>query len=137
MTRVSFSTQATVIVPLPDIPGRVVQVHRVLWMVSSFSAATAISIILDHNVSTAVTMSVNDFGSRWVRIDQAASGGGPPHGEYVFSPEPYELIGPQRFDHVASAGTVIGTLAIFYSMRGERNRTLWNALRARTSFERG
>lgn len=135
--RVSFSTQATVITRLPDIPGVIVQVHRVLWMVSSFSAVTAITVVLDHNISLAVTLSVNDFASRWCRIDQAASGGGPPHGDYPFWPEPYELVGAQRFDHVASAGTVIGTLAIIYSTRRERNRTLWNEIRARTSFERG
>jgi len=135
LTRLSFSIQSTVLIELPDIPGEVVQVNDVLWMVSSFTMDTAITVILHHNTALSVSLSVNDFGSAWCRMDQA-SGGGPPQVGYHFA-DPYELVGRQRCDFVASAGSVIGTLAILYSVRAEPNRTLWNGLRRTTSFERG
>lgn len=136
LTNVVFSSQATVLFDLPDIPGRVVQVGTVIWMVNSFTAPTGIALVLHHNISLNVTLSVNDFASAWCRIDQAASNGGPPPGVVFFDP-PYELIGRQRFDHVASAGAVIGTLSVIYTLRNEPNTTIWNELRRRTSFEKG
>jgi hypothetical protein len=137
---VTFTTQATILLPLPDIPGQVVQVRRVLWMASSFSVSTAVSIGLDHNVSLAVTLSTTESrGSRWCAIeDPHDDDGGSGHPRLVeFGEWPYELVGLQRFDHVSSAGTVSGRLQVLYTLRREGNRTRWNDLRARTSFERG
>lgn len=133
----TFSTQATILVQLPDVPGEVVMVHRVLWMVSSFSDVTAIALTLDHNVNIAVTLSTDASSkSQWWAGDQGASGGTPPHVDVAYSPSPYELVGLQRFDHIASVGTVSGRLIILYTTRREPNRTKWNELRSRTSFER-
>ena len=133
----SFSTQETVITQLPDLPGQVVEVRRLIFGVQSFTLATAVAVRLDHNVSLAITLGVNvDLATNWAAFDVAMSGGGPPLLDVVFD-VPYELIGPQRIDVVSSAGTVIGALQILYTSRSEPNRVLWNALRARTSFERG
>lgn len=136
LSRAVYSTQTLQIIRLPDIPGWVVRVHRVTHFVSSFSAAAAVSAVLNHNVNLGETLSINDFGSAWCRIDQAITAEVPP-GVQVYDPEPYELIGPQRWISIASAGNVISVLSIIYSMRRERNKVLWNALRAKTSFERG
>jgi len=132
----SFSSQTTQLVRLPDIPGQVVQVHLVHWAISSFSAVTGIALTLDHNVNLNITLSTNsDSKSQWWAGDQAHSGGGSAPITIPYRP-PYELVGAQRFDHISSAGTVVGKLIILYTMRLERNRTVWNELRARTSFER-
>lgn len=136
MTALIFSTQATVLVPLPDLPNQVVQVSSVIWQLGTFTAATGVVVVMHHNVSLAVTLSVNDFGSAWCRLEHAASNGGPAPAVVEYNP-PYELVGPQRCDHVSSAGTVIGSLLIIYTMRAEPSDVLWNALRRRTSFEKG
>lgn len=137
---VTFTTQATRLLRFPDIPGQVVEVRRVLWMASSFSTDTAVSLVLDHNVSLAVTLSTTENrASRWCAVDDPHdTNGGSGHPRVVeFGEWPYELIGVQRFDHISSAGTVSGRLQVIYTLRREPNRTRWNALRARTSFERG
>lgn len=136
IVRASFSTQDVILVDLPDIPGKVVEVHRVLWMTESFSSTTAIGIRLYHDVDVSKTLAFAAIPPNlWMNISQGLSGGSDSQGEVVFTP-PYDLIGVQRFDHISSAGTVIGHLTIHYTMRSERNRTVWNELRARTSFER-
>jgi len=135
--RVSFSTQATVLVELPDIPGLVVEVRQVNWYLESFSAETAVALRLYHNIDLSVTLAFARVpGDVWWSVGQAVGTGGPSPVQTVYDP-PFDLIGAQRFDHVASAGTVIGHLVIHYTTRRESNRTLWNDLRARTSFERG
>jgi len=135
LTALSFSTQETVLIDLPDLPGQVLQVGRVLWMPGSFAGVTAVSIALHHNTSLAGTLALTDFGSMWMRIDQHLNTVGY-YVPYDFEP-PLELVGRQRCDVVSSSGTVTGVLAILYTLRTEPNRTLWNDLRARTSFERG
>lgn len=134
--RLAFSTQAVVLVELPDIPGIVVLVSRVLFMVESFSAATAIGVRLYHDTDVSKTLAFTDIpGALWFSGSQAASGGGPPHVDVEYHP-PYELVGAQRCDHISSAGSVVGHLVVHYTTRREGNRTLWNELRSRTSFER-
>ncbi len=136
IVRASFSTQATILVDLPDVPGEVVQVSRVLWMVESFSAVTGTGIRLYHDVDISKTLAFASIPPNlWMNISQGLSGGSDSQAEVVFTP-PYELVGKQRFDHISSAGTVVGHLTIHYTTRPERNTTTWNELRSRTSFER-
>jgi len=126
----------TRIVHLPDIPGQVVQVRRIVFGLESFSSATAVVVVFHHNVELAVTLSVGDTTAAWARVEAGASGGTPVFQPVVFDP-PYELVGPQRMDYQLSAGTGEGSVMVTYTLRRERNRTLWNELRSRTSFERG
>lgn len=133
----NISVQSTVLVELPDIPELVVQVWRVLFDLQTFSAATAVVHALSHDVNLGVTLSTNDIAGQWVHAEQAQTvEGGPPHIEIPFWPEPYELIGTQRWDCNLSGGSINPFMTIHYTLRRERNRTLWNLLRARTSFER-
>lgn len=112
------------------------QVSRVIWSVESFSSATGTGIRLYHDVDVSKTLAFASIPPNlWMNISQALSGGADSQGEVVFTP-PYELVGLQRFDHISSAGTVIGHLSIHYTIRMESNRTRWNELRSRTSFER-
>ena len=135
IVRASFSTQNVILVELPDIPGIVVLVSRVLWHVESFSAVTGVGIRLYHDVDVSKTLAFNEIPPNlWMSISVGLSGAAQ-SAEVVYTP-PYELVGVQRFDHVSSAGTVVGHLSIHYTTRTERNRTVWNELRARTSFER-
>lgn len=126
------------IVPFPDLPGWVVQVHRVMIGFVGFGAASAIGNVLDHNVSLAITIDMIDSTSMWCRID-SAFGNNPNQAPnlMVYTPVPYELIGPQRWVTVNSVGTIDVFLTVLYEMRREANKTKWNALRAKTSFERG
>jgi len=136
VTRLSFSTQGVVLVHLPDIQGVVVLVRRVIFMVRSFSAVTGIGIRLYHDIDVSKTLAFGEIpGSLWFAGGQAASGGGPPHMDVAYEP-PIEMVGAQRCDFISSAGTVVGDLVIHYTTRSERNRTLWNELRSRTSYER-
>ncbi len=131
-----FTTQVTFLARLPDIPGWVVQVHLVHWAVASFGAATSIAVTLDHNINLAITLSTNsDSKSQWFGGDQGANLEGPPAIVMPYRP-PYELIGTQRFDVISAVGQVSGKLIILYTLRRETNRTLWNEIRSRTSFER-
>lgn len=120
---------------LPDIPGQVVEVRRVTFGLTSFSSATAVTAVFHHNVSLNITLSVGDFTDAWGRITAAASGGSPPFEPLVFD-VPYDLVGVQRLDYQLSAGTGAGLVMVTYTVRRERNETVWNELRARTSFER-
>lgn len=134
---VTFNTQTTRLVPLPDLPGVVVLVHQVTFQMSSFSDVTAATVVLDHNIEEGLTLSVtSESTSRWFASDQGASGGGPAPTVHRYDP-PYELVGKQRLDALSSVGTVSGRLVIHYTTRRESNRTRWNALRMLTSFERG
>ncbi len=136
IVRLAFSTQATVLVQLPDIPGVVVLVNRVLWMIESVSAVAAIGVRLYHDTDVSKTLAFADIpGALWFSSSQGGLSGDPPPVDIGYEP-PLELIGVQRCDHVASTGNVIGHLVIHYTTRRERNRTVWNELRARTSFER-
>jgi len=120
---------------LPDIPGQVVEIRRVVFGLTSFSAATAVTVVFHHNVDLSITLSVGDFTDAWGRITAGASGGTPSFEPMVFDP-PYELVGAQRMDYQLSAGIGEGLVMVTYTVRRERNRTLWNELRSRTSFER-
>lgn len=119
----------------PDIPGQVVEVRRVTFGLTSFSSATAVTVVFHHNVNLNITLSVGDFTDAWGRITAGASGGTPPFEPLVFDP-PYDLVGVQRLDYQLSAGTAEGLVMAVYTVRRERNRTVWNELRSRTSFER-
>lgn len=130
------TTTQVVLLPFPDVPGQVVEVRRLLWQLSSFSAATAVVVVLHHNIEVAITLSTADFTAAWARIDQGASNGGPAPVEVRFEP-PYDLVGKQRMDFGLSSGTAVGILTVHYTTRRESNRTVWNELRSRTSFERG
>lgn len=125
---------ATTLLRLPDIPGQVVEVRRLIFNLTSFSAATAVAIAFHHNVNLNVTLSTTNFTSQWAQMDVGASNGGPAPMHIPFDP-PYELVGVQRADAQLSAGTAAGILMVIYTVRRESNRTVWNELRARTSFE--
>lgn len=136
IVRLSFSTQSVVLVELPDIPGLVVLVSQVLWSVESFSQVTGIGIRLYHDIDVSKTLAFSEIpGALWCNISQGLSGAADVQAVVAFQP-PYELIGAQRLDHISSAGTVVGQLTIHYTTRREPNRTVWNELRSRTSFER-
>ncbi len=136
IVRLSFTTQSTVLVELPDIPGVVVEVSRVLWMVESFSTATAVGVRLYHDIDMSRTLAFASIPPNlWASFSQGINVEGPAPIVIAFTP-PYQLIGVQRLDFISSAGSVIGLLTIHYTVRKESNRTLWNELRARTSFER-
>lgn len=127
----------TRLIRLPDIPGQVVEVRRVTFGLTSFSSTTAVTVVFHHNIELSITLSVGDFTDAWGRITGGAGGGS----ESAFFPmvfdPPLELIGAQRMDYQLSAGTGEGLVMVSYTVRPERNRTVWNALRARTSFEKG
>jgi len=125
---------ATVLARLPDIPGQVVEVRRVIFNLTSFSAATAVAIVLHHNINLNVTLSTVNLTAQWAQMDVGASNGGPAPMHVPFDP-PYDLVGAQRVDAQLSAGTAAGILMIIYTVRREPNRTVWNELRNRTSFE--
>lgn len=126
----------TTVLPLPDIPGIVVEVRRLVFSLRSFSEVTVLIVVFHHNVNLAVTLSTLDTTAAWAWIGSGASGGGPGPLHIPFD-VPFDLIGPQRMDTQLSAGTGTGQVMVTYTTRRERNRTLWNALRAKTSFERG
>jgi len=134
----AVTAQTTRLVELPDIPGRVVQVWAVHFDLQSFSATTAVVHALSHDVNLGTTLSSNDVAGQWLHAEQSHDTDGPGQGHIVvpFWPEPYELVGTQRWDIVPSAGTIIPFMTVHYTIRTERNRTNWNLLRARTSFER-
>ncbi len=137
-TFVSFTSQSTTLVELPDIPGQVVQVRAVHWFTSSFSQTASFVAILDHNISLAVTLSTTeDRESMWFPGIGFVDVDGPSEQPSLRYDPPYELIGKQRFDHLATAGAMSGMLVILYTLRRESNRTVWNELRSRTSFEKG
>ena len=119
----------------PDIPGQVVEIRRVIFGLTSFTSATAVTCVFHHNIDTSITLSVGDFTDAWGRITAGASGGTPHFAPLVFEP-PYDLIGTQRMDYQLSAGTGEGLVMVMYTVRREPNRTIWNELRSRTSFER-
>jgi len=127
--------QTVTILRFPDIPKEVVRVHRVMSWVSSFSASTAFANVLAHNVSDNFTLQTGDLSNLWCRINQAITSE-VPYGVFEFDPAPYELVGPQRWVSINSAGIITAVLAVVYSIRKEPNLTLWTELRARTSFER-
>lgn len=130
-------SQQTTMIQLPDIPAVVVEVRRVIWLLSSFDATSALATILDHNVNEAVTLSTTeDRDSMWFPGHNAYDVDGfGVQANIEYSP-PYDLIGKQRFDYLASGGNLSGMLVILYTLRREPNKTLWNELRGRTSFER-
>lgn len=132
------TTQESQLIYLPDIPGQVVEVHNVIGQVVSFSASSANLVALYHNTDLGTVLNANDFGAQWCRLELSTNTGAAIVSPVsIYYPVPYELVGPQRMDTLASAGNVDVVVMIIYTMRAEPNRTLWNALRQRTSFERG
>jgi len=129
----SFSAVGAIFFRLPDLPGWVVQVHRAAWRITSWTSGQSASLMLNHNVANN-NISVNDLETAWARLNVRSDVG--MGDEQVYTPEPYELVGKQSAHFSLSGGTIDGILAIVYGMRREPNRTLWNALRARTSFEK-
>jgi len=135
--RTSVSTVQTFqLIELPDIPGIVVQVRRVVVRVASISTGTGMAFRLYHNIDDSVTLAFADIpGTLWFDVDIQGTVENT-WAETVYDP-PYELIGKQRYDTLGSAGTASAGLMIMYTTRKERNRTLWNEIRARTSREGG
>ncbi len=125
----------TVLLPLPDIPGQVVEVRRLIVSLTSHSAFTAFSNAFHHNVNLNRTLSLGDFTSQWAHTDLGVGliEGAPPM--HVPFDVPYDLVGVQRWDSQLSSGTAEAKLMVIYTVRREPNRTVWNELRARTSFE--
>lgn len=136
LAAVSATTSiVTVLLRLPDIPGQVVEVRRLMFNLTSHSAFTGLATAFHHNVNLNVTLSVGDFTSQWARMNLGVGlieGAQPMH--IPFDP-PYDLVGVQRWDTQLSSGTAEATLMVNYTVRMERNKTIWNELRARTSFE--
>lgn len=94
---------------------------------------TALASLLAHNTGPGFTFQSTDPSTAWAQLFLIGDGHAI-RGEQVYDPEPYELIGKQRWVNINSAGTTTVRLAVVYSMRREPNRTLWNDLRAKTSF---
>lgn len=129
----TFSGVGADFIQFPDLPGWVVQILRVSWQAVSFSAEAGVALNLNHNVANNV-IPINDFASTWCRLNIASGGNRDVFQD--FSAEPLDLIGLQSAHFTISAGTLDSTLAIIYRLRRESNRTLWNAIRRRTSFEK-
>ena len=134
-----ITVQTTQLLRLPDLPGWVVEVHSVLAQVQSFSTSAAISMGLYHNTDLAVTLGVNaELVLQWCHLELPVDTDAAIVSPVVFPfGVPYDLVGVQRWDTVPSAGTITAVISIVYTLRREPNRTLWNEIRARTSFERG
>lgn len=134
--RTSVSTaQTTELIELPDIPGIVVLISRVLVMLESASTGTGMGFRLYHNISLALTLPFASVpGDLWFWASLQATNEAAV-ASVAYDP-PYELVGKQRYDTIGSAGSAIVGLTIIYDTRRERNRTAWNEIRARTSFER-
>lgn len=118
---------------LPDFRGWVVQVHRVYFQSESVSADTALASLLAHDIGPGFTFQTNDPQNAWNQIflrPEVGTG----QGITVYTPVPYELVGPQRWVMINSAGNSIGRLSVVYGLRRESNLTLWSALRQKTSF---
>lgn len=124
------------LIPLPDFPGWVVQVHRVKAQLEGWTSTTIAGILLAHNTGPGFTFTTTAPERAWTQL-YIIPDGGPNSAEQVFDPVPYELAGHQRFVLINSAGTTTVRLSVLYSLRRERNKTLWNALRAKTSFSTG
>ncbi len=133
-SQTGITSITTVLVPLPDLPAMVVRIWAVQFDLTSWTEATAVAQVLHHNVGTSA-LSVADFRSMWTRVSQAVGTDAMTHVSVPFWPEPYELIGTQRWDTQPSAGTISATLQIHYTLRRETNATLWNLLKVKTSFE--
>lgn len=135
----SWTAQETVLVPLPDLPGQVVEIHSVIGQIQSSSVLSVISYGLYHNVDLSITLGMDlEIGQQWAHLElRTGTGRTQSTPAVIHFPVPYDLVGLQRWDMTASAGTVVGTLSVIYTLRQERNRILWNELRARTSFEQG
>jgi len=134
----SITSQTTKLVELLDLPGIVVRVWSVQFMLSSFSESVAVAHALRHDVNLGTTLSTADMPGQWAHAEQPQDSDGAGLSNIIvpFWPEPYELIGTQRWDVNLSAGTISVKVAIHYTLRKEPNKTRWNLLRARTSFER-
>lgn len=133
-----ISAQTTRLIDLPDIPGQVLQVWAVYFDNQNFSANGALTHALRHDVNLGQTLSLNDTPGQWVHAEmpQDVDGPGQNHIEVRFWPDPYELIGPQRWDIAVSGGSFTPFCTIHYTTRREPNVTKFNLLRALTSFER-
>jgi len=127
--------QTVQIIALPDLVGWVVQVHSVRAAFESFTAVTATFSLLAHNIGLGFTFQTGEADNAWAQNPMI--GDGPAMASVERFHEPYELIGPQRWVVINSAGTVVIRLSISYSMRREPNRTLWNEIRRRTSYSTG
>lgn len=130
--------QTTVLLRIPDIPGSVAQIHAVIGQIQSFSASSAVTFALYHNTDLGVTLGVNsNLASQWCHLELPVDVDAAVVSPVVFPfSVPYELVGVQRWDAVPSAGTVTALISVVYTLRNEPNRTLWNEIRRRTSFER-
>ncbi len=137
VTMGSISSQTTLLVELPDLPNQVLQVWRLTFDIQSSSEATAIVHALSHDVNLGTTLSTADVAGQWAHVEQGrAVDSLANHLELPFWPEPYELIGTQRWDVLPSNGGITPFLTVHYTVRREPNLTKWTLLKARTSFER-
>lgn len=132
----TITGQTTQLVELPDIQGEVLQIWAIYFDLQSVSEATTLIHTLWHDINMGTTLQSSDVAGQWCHVEQGHISDGPRHEEVRFSPEPYELIGPQRWDCNPSNGTITVYMTIHYTIRKERNVVRWNLLRARTSHER-
>lgn len=134
----SASSQGTgQLLRLPDIPGLVVEVRSVIAQVQGVTVSSSVSHGLYHNTDQSVVHGINIVEEQWLHFEQAAVlDATPATFNRIDFDEPYDLAGPQKWEMAMSAGTVVAIMTIIYTTRKEKNRTIWNELRARTSFER-
>lgn len=138
----SASSQGTgQLIRLPDIPGQVVEVRSVHVQIQGVTEDTSISHGLYHNTDQSVVHGINIVAEQWLHFDHpavfaAGDEGSPASPLSFYFAVPYDLVGNQKWEMAMSDGTVVAVMTIIYTMRKEANRTLWNELRARTSFER-
>jgi len=132
----SISAQSVLNVDLPDLIHQVLRIWKVTFDIQSSSEATAIVQALSHDVSLATTLSLNDVAKQWMHVEQGrAVDDLQNHIELAFWPEPYELVGPQRWVCQPSNGSITPFITFHYTVRREPNLTRWALLKRRTSTE--
>jgi len=135
-THGSISAAATRLVELPVIVNQVLRIWAVYFDIQSSSAAAAIVHTLWHNTNLASSLSTADVAGQWIHAEQGrAVDSLANHIEVRFWPEPYELIGPQRWDVSPSNGSITPFITFHYTVRREPNLTKWTLLKRRTSHE--
>jgi len=136
VTTGAITAQTATLVPLPSLVHQVIRVWAVAFDIQSSDSAASIVQVLAHNVDLGVTLAVADVDSQWLHAEQGrAVDSLTNHIHVPFWPEPYELIGTQRWICLPSNGTVVSVMTVYYTTRREPNLTTWSLLKRRTSFE--
>lgn len=124
------------ILQLPDIPGQVVEVRSVIVEEQGVNASTAISHALYHNIDQSVVHGINIVEEQWCHFEMpTVLDVAPGRRSWIDFAVPYDLVGPQKWEMSVTQLTQC-ILTIVYTVRREPNKTIWNELRARTSYER-